>query len=77
MAGSYKHIVNKSNQFIGIDLIDHLGDAHEALEECYELIKIMSGGDQNKIYEAYIQYLKNIQSDMADKISFDDFWGDE
>ena len=39
MAGSYQHIVDKQNNFLGdVDeelLLDNLGDTYEALEECY------------------------------------------
>lgn len=52
MAGSYSHITGKNNVFIGVDLIDNLGDAHEALEECYEIIQILSGGSKEKILKA-------------------------
>lgn len=38
MAGSYKHCVNDDGSFRGVDLLDHLGDAHEALEEMYGMI---------------------------------------
>ena len=38
MAGSYGHIVGKDGGFRGVDLIDNLGDAYEALEECYGMI---------------------------------------
>lgn len=53
MAGSYKHIVDDNNNFIGIDLIDNLGDAYEALEECYLMIKQLTGNDKQKIYETW------------------------
>ncbi len=52
MAGSYAHIVDKDNNFIGIELIDNLGDAWEALEECYNMIQYLTGGDRNKLAEA-------------------------
>lgn len=32
MAGSYRHITNENNQYSGIDLIENLGDASQALE---------------------------------------------
>lgn len=57
MAGSYRHIVNDDNEFYGDIgeelLIDDLGDAYEALEECYDIILFLSGGDITKIAEAY------------------------
>lgn len=51
MAGSYRHITNGTNEYIGIDLIENLGDAEEALSECYELIQEL-GGTREAIYEA-------------------------
>ena len=53
MAGSYRHITDSNGDFIGVNLIDNLGDAHEALEECYEMIQWLSGGDKAKIFEAW------------------------
>ena len=53
MAGSYRHITNSDGSFRGVELLDHLGDALEALEECYEMINYLTGGDRIKIYEAW------------------------
>ncbi len=53
MAGSYRHITNSNNEFIGTDLIGDLGDAYEALEECYEMILFLTGGDKAKVHEAW------------------------
>lgn len=58
MAGSYKHIVDNNNNFKGVDLLDHMGDAHEALEECWHIIDILSEGDRGKINEAHLEYIK-------------------
>lgn len=38
MAGSYKHCVDERGRFQGVPLLDHLGDAYEALEEMYGMI---------------------------------------
>lgn len=54
MAGSYKHIVNDRNEFRGVELLDHLGDAYEALEECYDMIQYLTGGDRRRIHEAWL-----------------------
>ena len=43
MAGSYRHIVEDDGSFRGMDLIENLGDAHEALKECYEMIQYLTG----------------------------------
>lgn len=37
MAGSLNHIVDNDGQFT-IDLIDDMGDAYEALEECFHIV---------------------------------------
>lgn len=60
MAGSYSHIVDKDNKFKGVELIENLGDAYEALEECWHIIDILSGSDKDKINEAYYEYLERI-----------------
>lgn len=53
MAGSYRHITKPDGSFRGTELIDHLGDAYEALEECYLMIQHLTGGDKTKIFEAW------------------------
>ena len=58
MAGSYRHIVTKDNKFKGVKNIDNLGDAYEALEECYEFIQILTGGDKDKLVEIHQEYLR-------------------
>lgn len=32
-----------------MDLIENLGDAHEALEECFNVIEAMTGGQRGEI----------------------------
>ena len=38
MAGSYKMLVGPDGKFT-FELIEDMGDAHEACEECFELIR--------------------------------------
>lgn len=52
MAGSYAHIVNEQGQFVGTRFIENLGDAYEALEECYGMIWQLADGDVAKVEEA-------------------------
>jgi len=59
MVGSYNHIVDKDGAFIGIDLIDNLGDAHEALEECYLIIQILAKKNRKKINKTIKYMYKN------------------
>ena len=51
MAGSLNHIVNSNGRF-RMSLIENLGDAREALEECFTLIYELSGGDSKKVSAA-------------------------
>lgn len=49
MAGSLCHIVDDETGEFTMDNIDNLGDAHEALEECYYIIAEMSAGRKSRI----------------------------
>jgi len=74
MAGSYRHITNSANEFMGIDLIDNLGDAYEALEECYQIIKEL-GGTKKKIYKAECHiYKKKFGKKSIFPFSFKEYW---
>lgn len=80
MAGSYRHIADPDNKFRGIDLIDNLGDAHEALEECYDIIEFLSGGDKQTIYEAHVAHCKKRYPHYTGKekwATFDYYWAPE
>ena len=44
MAGSLSHITSGNGEF-QMDLIENLGDAHEALEECFHIIQVLAGKD--------------------------------
>ena len=48
MAGSLAHITDDDGSFT-MDLIENLGDAHEALEECFNIIQHITGGDETII----------------------------
>lgn len=48
MAGSLNHIVDDDGRF-SMDTIENLGDAWEALEECYAIIYHLAGGDSAKV----------------------------
>lgn len=47
MAGSLNHIVNPDDGTFRIGAIENIGDAHEALDECFKLIYKLSRGDIN------------------------------
>lgn len=53
MAGSYRHITTDENVFRGVQFLDNLCDAYEALEECYLMIQWLTQGEKAKIHEAW------------------------
>lgn len=84
MAGSYRHIINRDGSFIGDDLtemIENLGDAHEALEECYDMIQYLTGGDKHRIAVAWFEgHLRprrpNLSPEEANR-EIAEYWNDE
>lgn len=79
MAGSYQHIVRSDGSFQGTELIDNLGDAYEALEECYDMIQQLTGGDKTRIYEAWLEghFKKRYPPENLPMVTFDWFWRDD
>lgn len=57
MAGSYLHCIkvhkDGTYSFRGVEMLDGLGDAYEALEEMFDMIEFLSGGDRQRILEAH------------------------
>ena len=75
MAGSYRHITKGDGSFYGVELIDNLGDAYEALEECYEMIQYLTGGNKVKIFEAWRDgYFKKYCPPENDPGTADEYW---
>lgn len=78
MAGSYRHVTDGKGAFRGMGLIDNLGDAHEALEECVWLIHHLAEGDLNRIFEAHRDYVAAPEGcdnpGYAKKMKPEDFW---
>lgn len=60
MAGSYSHIVDEQGRFIGTRLIENLGDAYEALEECYGMIWLLAGGEVSLVEDAHARYAEGL-----------------
>lgn len=84
MAGSYCHCVRSDGSFRGTELIENLGDAYEALEEMYDMIQQLTGGDKQKIHEAWLKghiqknpTIYNTDPRNAALYSFESFWKDE
>jgi hypothetical protein len=61
MAGSYKHIVDDKGRYHGPVLLDHMGDAYEALEECYGMIWFLADGDPIKVERARTRYQEGLE----------------
>lgn len=78
MAGSFRHVTDNDGAFRGIDLIDNLGDAHQALEECYEMIQYLTHGDQLAIYTAWLEgyFKKHCPPENLPEQSCESFWRD-
>ena len=58
MAGSYRHCDDHGTfQF---DLIENLGDAHEACEMMHFMIRSLAGGDERRIEDAEDAYFRSV-----------------
>lgn len=55
MAGSYQHCLADGGLFT-FNLIENMGDAHEACEHMFWLIQMLANGDQEKISRASDEY---------------------
>ena len=78
MAGSYLHITNSDGSFRGIELISDLMDAYEALEECHMMIDHLTGGDREKIFEAWRDgYFKKRCPAKNDPGTASEFWRED
>lgn len=68
MAGSFNHItVFRNGRFLFRGdppindeslLCDDMGDGYEALEECFDMIEHLAGGDLRKVYEAQLHHAR-------------------
>ena len=78
MAGSYRHVTDRENNFIGIELIDNLGDAYEALEQMYLMIKHLTDNDKAKIHKAWRDgYARKMCPPENEPLfGYDEFWGE-
>ena len=44
MAGSLHHLMDDATGAFTMDYLDDMGDAEEALEECWEIIRVLTDG---------------------------------
>lgn len=79
MGGSYRHIADAQNNFLGVKLIEDLGDAHEAIEELYYMILHLTGGDKTKIHEAWRDgYARKFYPPSNEPLfTYEEFWSDD
>jgi hypothetical protein len=70
MAGSYNHLLDEQGRF-HMDLIENLGDAHEALEECFGMIQVLTGGDTAAIEQARLNYRDGLRGTVAPDAQWD------
>jgi hypothetical protein len=55
MAGSYRHVTNDDGSFRGTNLLDHMGDAYEALDECHRMIRWLARGNASLIEQSEVE----------------------
>lgn len=70
MAGSYNHLKNKNGKFT-MDHIENLGDAHEALEECWGMIHVLAGGAEPAIENARQHYRDGLRGTVSRRAQWD------
>lgn len=80
MAGSYRHVTDKDNKFTGVSLLENNRDVYQCVEEMYDMIEYLTGGDRQKIFEAHRDgHLKKRLAHFEaekDRFTFAEFWFD-
>lgn len=76
MAGSFQHLMN-DDMTLRLDLIENLRDAGQALEECYDMIMFLTGGDKMAIYNAWFNghQKKRVPNYDPDVSTYSEYWG--
>jgi hypothetical protein len=69
MAGSYGHIRGEDGKFT-MDGIENIGDAHEALEECFHMIEFLSGGKAERRVLALHYFMRTCYEHHAKECHF-------
>lgn len=64
MAGSYRHCRHDNGAF-QFDLIENMGDAHEACEMMYWMIYLLAGGSEQRIRDAEDFYYRMVRGEMS------------
>lgn len=50
MAGSLKHVVDDAGNYRGVDLLENMGDMHEAVEEMAFMLLLISQTDSGRAW---------------------------
>lgn len=61
MAGSFKHCERDGT--FAFDLIENMGDAHEACHQMFWMIHILTNGDRTRIAEAEERYYEMMRGE--------------
>ena len=67
MAGSLNHIIDDDTGGFSMGTIDNMGDAHEALEDCYDIIALLLDRIPNP-HAALQQVCKQVQTPMPKQL---------
>ena len=76
MAGSYRHLTNADGTFRGFDLVENRKDCAEAIEEMWLMIDWLTGGDKQKIFEAWREgyFKKECPPENLPMATYERFW---
>ena len=67
MAGSYQHCAADNGGFV-FDLIENMGDAHEACEHMFYMIHFLTDGDQEQIRAASDRYYAMVRGEQPNPL---------
>ncbi|WP_155635569.1 hypothetical protein [Burkholderia territorii] len=76
MAGSYRHVTNADGTFRGFGLVENRKDCIEAIEEMWLMIDWLTGGNKQKIFEAWRNgyFARKCPAENARLATFERFW---
>ncbi len=67
MAGSLGHVVDDKTGKFTMNMIENMGDAHETLHECFEIIRVLTAGEKKVVNEACrVKNFPEITIDMVE-----------
>lgn len=69
MAGSYRHLVNDSLEYHGMDLIENLGDAGEAIEQLYGMTCWLAAQASIRSGRTYAEVIRDAEANWQTGIA--------